>query len=378
MLSCMRGLFLVVVLLGCGPGQAASGSGSETETGEPSGCSPGEPIWQRELASASQAYVAAMLPDDSLLLVRDTDTNVVLQRWSTDGELVWSESVESWLQDAQLADLVTDEDRVFALLVDQQDIRLVRLDVDSGELAWELAWANEQPQKYGGRLAARGSTVMAGFESINQGDTEDRDWHVLRIDVDGEAVLWEGRPMIPGNRMDALTLTPSGDALVVGALNDDLLPPEGFIRFAAADGTPSWFRPREDNLSIRQLAWSGAELHGLQTLGDYAFDILVYDESGALLRTLHTSVSASSSWAGMQVDASGIVLGAWVYDDGGDVTFSGDLYAFASDGALSWRLSETMAEPLTCSRPQLDSRGAVSCAVHRWSSETQALVKVCR
>lgn len=370
----------LVALSGCGPGQAVDGG--ESETGEPSNCSAGAPIWMRELASTSQAYVAGVLMDDSLLLVRDTDTdtntNLVLERWSTDGDRMWSKPIDSWLQDAQLADLVTEGDRAFALLLDPQDIRLVRLDVDSGELAWELAWANEQPQRYGGRLATRGSTVMAGFESINQGNTEDRDWHVLRIDVDSEAVLWEGRPMIPGNRMDALALTPAGDVVVAGALNDDLIPPEGLIRFAAADGAASWFRPREDDLRIRQLAWSGAELHGLQTIGDYAFDVLVYDESGALLRTLHTSVPASSSAAGMQVDASGIVLGAWVYDDSDGVTFFGDLYAFESDGAPSWRLSETMAEPLTCLLPQLDSQGAVSCAVSRWSSETQALVKVCR
>jgi hypothetical protein len=369
---------MLAMLCACGPGQAAGSGEGESETGGPSSCSPGSAIWVQELASASQAYVAGVLPDDSLLLVRDNDTNLTLQRWTTDGELVWSEPVEPWQQGAQLADLVIDEDRLFALLLDEQVLRLVRLDQDSGELAWELAWANEQPQKYGGRLAARGSTVMAGFESINNGDTEDRDWHVLRIDVDSEAVVWEGRPMIPGNRMDALALTPSGDALVVGALNDDLLPPEGFIRFAAADGVPSWFRPREDDLRIHRLAWSGAELHALQRVSEYAFDFLVYDESGALLRTLHTSVPTSSSAAGMQVDASGIVLGAYAYDDSNGVTFSGELYAFDSDSALSWRLSETMAEPLTCLRPQLDSQGAVSCAVNRWSTETQALVKVCR
>jgi hypothetical protein len=378
-------LILTCTLLGCGPGQAASGgetageseTDSESETGEQPGCSPGAPLWVRELEGASYAYVAGVLPDDSLLLSRDTDTSLVLERWSTDGDLVWSTSVGAWLQEAALADVITDGDRVFALAVTEQTLRLVRLDVDSGELAWQLEFPNEQPQKYGGRLAARSSTVMAGFESINLGNTNDRDWHVFRIDVDSEAVLWEGRPMIPGNRMDALALTPSGDALVVGALNDDSVLPEGFIRFAAADGAPSWFRPREEDLRIRKLAWSGAELHALQPVDEELFDILVYDESGALLRTLLAVTPVSSSATGMRADASGIVLGAWAYGGDGE-TFAGDLYAFQSDGALHWQLSETMDEPLTCGWPQLDSRGAVLCAVNRWSVEAQALVKVCR
>lgn len=369
-------LLLGIALLGCGPGQAASGSG--TETGQPLGCSPGEPLWVQELAGASHAYLAGVLPDDSLLLVRDTDTNWLLQRWSTDGELVWSASAEPWLDGFELASIVTDEGRVFALLVDQQDLRLAQIDADSGELTWQLEWPNEQPKKSGGRLAVRGSTAVIGFETILDGDTEDHDWQVQRIDVDSQSVVWTAQPMVPGNRMDALVVTPSGDALVTGAFNDEALPTEGIIRFAAADGAPTWFRPREDDLSIDWLTWSGTELHALQRLGDFAFDILVYDESGALLRTLHMNVPASTSAAGMQVDASGIMLGAWVFDDSGGVSFSGELYAFDSAGALSWRLSETMNEPLTCLRPQLDSQGAVSCAVQRWSSETRALVRVCR
>ena len=151
----------------------------------------------------------AVNSNDEIIIGGSTGSEINLKKYSTQGELIWSNIFSSAYD---VGDIVTDvENNIFVSVSSTTDfnIKILKLSSDGTQIWLSESFTSEYSWATNIALAPNGDVVAVGSDNINDG------WAVIRIDEEGNTVWQKSFNPLGLDDMTAQTITFDNDGNII-------------------------------------------------------------------------------------------------------------------------------------------------------------------